>query len=87
MAAEYTEVMHLPPSAGEIWRDIEDAAQVWEELHSRGCELDFALDTQGAAVITLRDLDGRFLRKITSSEAVEIASTKPGPALDRLLRS
>ncbi len=79
--------MHLPPSAGEIWRDIEAAAKMWEELARRGCELDFELDAHGAAVITLRDLDGRFLRKVTPSEAVEIASTKPGPALDRLLRS
>ena len=87
MAAEYAVTMRLPPPAGEIWRDIHDAAQMWDELHSRGCELDFELDPRGAAVITLRDLDGRFLRSVTSSEAVEIASTKPGPALDRLLRS
>ena len=79
--------MHLPPPAGEIWRDIEAAAHMWEELPARGCELDFELDAQGAAVITLRDLDGRFLRSVTPTEAVEIASTKPGPALDRLLRS
>jgi hypothetical protein len=79
--------MRFQPPAGEIWRDVEDAAQMWEELAARGCELDFQLDAHGAAVITLRDLDGGFLRKVTPSEAVEIASTKPGPALDRLLRS
>lgn len=79
--------MYLPPSAGTIWRDIENAAQVWEELRARGCELDFELDAEGGAVVALRDLDGRFLRKVSPSEAVEIASTKPGPALDRLLRS
>ena len=77
----------MPPSAGTIWRDVENAAQVWEELRARGCELDFELDAEGGAVVALRDLDGRLLRKVSPSEAVEIASTKPGPALDRLLRS
>jgi hypothetical protein len=60
---------------------------MWQELNSRGLELDFELDEQGALVITLRDLDGRILRSVTPSEAVEIASATPGPGLDRLLRS
>jgi hypothetical protein len=60
---------------------------MWDELHARGYELHFELNDQGAAVMTLRDLDGRILRSIAASEAVEIASTPPGPALDRLLRS
>jgi hypothetical protein len=69
--------MHLPRSAEEMW----------DELHARGYELHFDLDAQGAAVMTLRDLKGRVLRSIAASEAVEIASTAPGSALDRLLRS
>ena len=60
---------------------------MWQELNSRGYELDFELDVAGAVVITLRDLDGRFLRNVAASEAVEIASATPGPGLDRLLRS
>lgn len=60
---------------------------MWEELHSRGYELDFDLDSHGAVLITLRDLDGRILRSVAASEAVEIASAAPGPGLDRLLRS
>jgi hypothetical protein len=60
---------------------------MWEELNTRGYELHFDLDSQGAAEITLRDLDGRFVRGVTATEAVEIASTRPGSALDRLLRS
>lgn len=69
--------MHLPRSAEERW----------DELQAPGYELDFDLDAQGAAVMTLRDLEGRVLRSIAASEAVKIASTAPGPALDRLLRS
>lgn len=72
-----TQVMHLPRSAEERW----------DELQAPGYELHFDLDAQGAAVMTLRDLEGRVLRSIAASEAVEIASTAPGPALDRLLRS
>ena len=72
-----TQVMHFPRSAEDMW----------DELHARGYELHFDLDDQGAAVMTLRDLKGRILRSIAASEAVEIASTAPGPALDRLLRS
>ena len=60
---------------------------MWLELNSRGCELDFELDNAGAVVITLRDLDGRILRSVTATEAVEIACATPGPRLDRLLRS
>jgi hypothetical protein len=60
---------------------------MWEELNTRSRELHFDLDSQGAAEITLRDLDGRIVRSVTATEAVEIASTRPGPALDRLLRS
>jgi hypothetical protein len=60
---------------------------MWHELKSRGLELHFELDAEGGVEITLRDLDGRVLRSVTASEAVEIASTTPGPGLDRLLRS
>ncbi|HMJ95811.1 MAG TPA: hypothetical protein VK486_08155 [Thermoleophilaceae bacterium] len=60
---------------------------MWEELKIRGRELYFELDSQGAVEITLRDLDGRILRSVAATEAVEIATTQPGPALDRLLRS
>ena len=61
--------------------------QMWQELNSRGYELDFDVDSQGVVVITLRDLDGRILRNIAASQAVEIACARPGPDLDRLLRS
>ena len=60
---------------------------MWQELHSRGYELHFELDADGAVEITLRDLDGRILRSVAASEAVEIACASPGSRLDRLLRS
>jgi len=60
---------------------------MWQELNSRGYELHFELDPKGAVEITLRDLEGRILRSVTASVAVEIASATPGPDLDRLLRS
>ena len=79
--------MDLPQPADEIRREVDNAARVSQALHARGRELSFDLAAHGALVITLRDLDGRFLRNIAPTEAVEIASTTPGPALDRLLRS
>ena len=79
--------MDPPQSLGEIWRDVDNAALVSEELKARGRELSFDLAPHGGLVITLRDLEGKFLRTVAPSEAVEIASTPPGPALERLLRS
>ena len=60
---------------------------MWHELNSRGLELHFELNADGAAEITLCDLDGRILRRVSATDAVEIASATPGPGLDRLLRS
>jgi hypothetical protein len=82
-----TQVMRFPTPSGEPWREVENAARVSEELGARGCELHFELDPQGALVTTLRDLGGQILRNVAPSEAVAIASTAPGPELDRLLRS
>jgi hypothetical protein len=79
--------MHLPLPIGDAWRDVDNAARVWDELRARGRELDFALDAQGAAVITLRDLDGRFLRDVPAAKALDIACTRTAAAFDRLLQS
>jgi hypothetical protein len=79
--------VQLGPAAEEIWRDVDNAAQVWEELVAQGCELSFDLDARGSLVITLCDLDGSVVRDVAAAEAAEIASAAPGPALDRLLRS
>jgi hypothetical protein len=79
--------MQLEPSA-EIHHEIATAARVWEDLQARGLELDFELDPQTRAVgITLRDLDGRFVRAVSASEASEIASVTAPGELDRLLQS
>jgi hypothetical protein len=82
-----TEMMQVGHSGGEVWRDVENAAQVWAELGQQGQELSFELDPRGGVLITLRDSDGHVVRGVSASEAVEIASTAPGPGLDRLLRS
>jgi hypothetical protein len=79
--------MRFEGSAGEIWRDVDNAARLPQELGARGCELHFDLDADGSLVMTLRDLEGETLREVGPSEAIEIASTAPGPDLDRLLRS
>jgi hypothetical protein len=79
--------MHFGPSEGDIRRELDNAAQVWEELRAEGCELSFDLDGQGSLVITLRDVDGSVLRDVAATEAAEIASARPGAAVDRLLRS
>jgi hypothetical protein len=79
--------MGLEHSAGEVWRDVENAAQVWQELGAQGQELKFELDPRGGLLISLCDRDGNVIRDVSASEAAQIASTAPGPGLDRLLRS
>jgi len=79
--------MHSPPTSSDTWRDVANAARVWQRLRARGRELHFDLDEQGGAVITLRDLTGRFVRDVPPARALDIADTRTSAAIDRLLQS
>lgn len=65
-----------PPES--VWREVDDAAKVWEELHAQGCEIHFEVDEQsGRLAIEMRDLDGGAVGTLSASEAVSIASGAP----------
>ena len=58
----------------DVWREVDQAEGAWASLHAQGRELHFELGEGGGVAITLRDLDGRVLRRVSPSEAVAIAS-------------
>jgi flagellar protein FlaG len=65
-----------PPES--VWREVEDAAQVWEELHAQGREIHFEIDDQsGRLTIEMRDLDGGAVGTLSPFEALSIASGAP----------
>jgi len=65
-----------PPES--VWREVDDAAQVWEELHAQGREIHFEIDEQsGRLAIEMRDLDGGAVGTLSPSEAVAVASGAP----------
>ena len=67
-----------PPES--VWREVDDAAGVWEDLHADGRELHFALDPQsGRLTIEMRDLEGNVITAVSPSEALSIAAgSAPG---------
>ena len=65
-----------PPES--VWREVDEAARVWEDLHAQGRELHFELDDQsGRLTIEMRDLDGNAVSAVSPSEALAIASGPP----------
>jgi hypothetical protein len=65
-----------PPES--VWREVDDAAQVWEELHAQGREIHFEIDDQsGRLTIEMRDLDGAAVGTLSPFEALSIASGAP----------
>ena len=67
-----------PPES--VWREVDDAAQVWEELKDQGCEVHFEIDEQsGRLNIEMRDLDGGVVGSLSPSEALALASGAPAP--------
>jgi hypothetical protein len=67
-----------PPES--VWREVDEAAQVWEDLHADGRELHFDLDPQsGRLTIEMRDLEGNVTTAVSPSEALSIAAgSAPG---------
>jgi hypothetical protein len=64
-----------PPS---VWREVDDAARVWERLRAQGRELHFQTEgATGRLTIQLRDLDGNVLRALAPGEALAIISGSP----------
>jgi hypothetical protein len=63
-----------PPQ--RVWREVDDAAQVWDDLHEQGCEVHFEIDEQsGRLAIEMRDLEGNVLETLSPSDALAIAAT------------
>lgn len=62
-----------PPK--EVMDEVLAAQKAIEEMHARGRTLHFEMDG-GRVKILLQDLDGNILRRIPSSEALEISSGK-----------
>ena len=63
-----------PPQ--RVWREVDDAAQVWDDLREQGCEVHFELDEEsGRLAIEMRDLEGNVLETLSPSDALAIAAT------------
>ena len=72
--AEFTSprLPEWPPES--VWREVDEAARVWEDLHADGHEVHFDLDPRnGRLTIELRDLEGNVLTAVSPSEALAIA--------------
>lgn len=67
-----------PPES--VWREVDEAARVWEDLHADGRELHFDLDPQnGRLTIEKRDLEGNVMTAVSPSEVLSIAGRRaPG---------
>ena len=62
-----------PPQ--RVWREVDDAAQVWDDLHAQGHQVHFEIDEEsGRVAIEMRDLNGRTLDTLSPSETLAIAS-------------
>ena len=63
-----------PPQ--RVWREVDDAAQVWDDLREQACEVHFELDEEsGRLAIEMRDLEGNVLETLSPSDALAIAAT------------
>jgi hypothetical protein len=63
-----------PPQ--RVWREVDDAAQAWDDLHEQGCEVHFEIDEEsGRLAIEMRDLGGNVLETLSPSDALAIAAT------------
>lgn len=61
----------------EVWRECDAAARAYETLRAQGRELHFDTGDDGKVRIEVRDTEGRVLREVPATEAIEIASGKP----------
>jgi flagellar protein FlaG len=64
----------------ELRVQVRDASRRWEELRAMDRELHFEQDPQsGRIVVEVRDLEGRLIRTVPPSTALEIAAGAPLP--------
>ena len=70
--------LRLPTPPPEVRREVQAAAGRAEQLRREQRELHFELDEDtGRVVVQVRDLDGRVIRTIAPSEALDVMSGKP----------
>jgi FlaG protein len=75
-AADISVIPETPPP--DALREVDRAAERAEELWHDKRELHFAMDEDSKRVIVqVRDLDGRVIRTIPPSEALDVLSGKP----------
>jgi hypothetical protein len=71
-----------PPQ--RVWREVDDAAEVWDDLHARGRQVHFEIEeATGRLAIEMRDLDGNVLETLSPSETLAIAAGSPGRRVSR----
>lgn len=71
------EIEGPPP---ELRVQVRDASRRWEELRAIDRELHFEPDAEsGRIVVEVRDLEGRLIRTVPPSAALEIAAGAPLP--------
>ena len=54
--------------------EVEAAAARYEQLERMGRELHFSIDEENGVVVEVRDLEGRLIRTVPSSAALDIAT-------------
>ena len=74
--AEIGGIPAVPPE--DALREVDRAAARAEELWREKRELHFAMDEDsGRVIVQVRDLDGRVIRTIPPSEALDVLSGRP----------
>lgn len=64
----------------ELRAEMDAAARRWEDLQAMNRELHFREDPEsGRIVVDVRDLDGRLIRTVPPSAALNIAAGEPLP--------
>ena len=60
------------PIPVEVWEEVQQADQRWEELQRQGRELRFRVD-EGQLRVEIRDLAGELIRTVPAHGALEVA--------------
>lgn len=63
-----------------LWREVDDAARIWEDLQSEGREVHFEIDDDGGLRIEMRDLDGNVISPLSASEVLAVVSRPARPS-------
>lgn len=79
MAPDTAEIGGIPAAPpADALREVDRAAARADELWGEQRELHFAMDEDsGRVVVQVRDLDGRVIRTIPPSEALDVLSGRP----------